>query len=294
MKTKVRSLVPDIEPAYCLDIVGLISCISLKPKSCYHAALRAEKAWIWLSTGMSLRDPKSLLVKFIFLPGHVPPPLRCLFPPDLKQRRTVHSTTTFAYYTPLLVKHWDRAPISSLHPTELPTHTSSRGCNGVDSGIRKSRIESQIVSRSRLKRGWGVSQTVGRLWGAYYTEHASEKEHGGGYHLVHPSYMMAALHEPVRHLESDIAIITLSKGLLKTFDVCGVTSCFSSSMASHWFCFQLLLSDSWKVTSSESVQSGDLIRVHTVEWSPQSSSLAHTLHHTPICLLLENFKDLWS
>lgn len=46
---------------------------------------------------------------------------------------------------------------------------------------------------------------------------------------------MDALHEPVRHLESDIAIMmTSSRGLLKTFDLHGVTSCISSSMTSNW------------------------------------------------------------
>lgn len=57
---------------------------------------------------------------------------------------------------------------------------------------------------------------------------------GGSYHLFHASYMMAALHEPVRHLESDIAIMTIFRGLLKAFDLHGVTSCISSSMTSNW------------------------------------------------------------
>lgn len=168
MKTKVRSFIPDMEPTFSLAIVAFISWISPKPKACYHAALTAEKAWIWLSTRMSLRGPKSLLVKFIFLPGHVPPPLSCPFPSDLKQRRVIHSIT-------LLIIHvcwWNiESGLQSAVSTQQNSPTYIQAAEyaiDLNPGFRNSRLESQIMSRSELKREWGVSQTMGRLWGAYY------------------------------------------------------------------------------------------------------------------------------
>lgn len=155
MKTKVRSLIPDTEPTFHLDIVGPKTKIMLPCSS------ESKESWIWLSTGMSLRGPKSLLVKFIFLPGHVPPPLRCPFPSDLKQRRTVHSITIFAYYIHLCWWNIETGLRSAVSTQQSFPHTqAAEDAMGWTQGSEKAGLK----ARSWAEAGWRGHGVCSKPW----------------------------------------------------------------------------------------------------------------------------------
>lgn len=137
------------------------------------------------------------------------------------------------------MKHWVRAPISSLHPTELPhTHTSSRVCNWSEPRVQKQQAWKPDHEQEWAQERVGCVPNNGKTVRCIlYITCQWGRACSAGYHLFHASNMMTVLCQLIRYLEPVSAIITISRRLLKTLELSEVTSCFPCSVTSNWVLF---------------------------------------------------------